>query len=88
MDHSPAHAGSVALVVNPKTGLISPQFHVMFDDNFSTVPHLRAGSVPENWKQLVDNSCEKSVEGFYDLTKTWFEGESDLTADAPTQPIM
>ena len=68
--HSPAHAGIVALVLNPKTGLISPQFHVVFDDNFSTVPHLRAGTVPENWKQLVDNSQEKSVEGFYDLTKT------------------
>jgi len=86
--HSPAHAGSVALVLNPKTGLISPQYHVVFDDDFSTVPHLRAGTVPENWKQLVDNSREKSIEGFYDLTKTWFEGETDLTADSPTQPLM
>ena len=38
--HSPYHAGSVALVLNPKTGLISPQFHVVFDDDFSTVPNL------------------------------------------------
>ena len=46
--HSPIHAGSVALVLNPKTGLISPQFHVVCDDNFSTVPHLCVGTVPQN----------------------------------------
>ena len=86
--HSPSHAGSVALVLNPNTGLISPQFHVVFDDNFSTIPYLRSGTVPDNWKQLVDNSREKSVEGFYDVTKTWFEGEADIAADAPTLPIM
>jgi hypothetical protein len=44
--HSLIHAGSVALVLNPKTGLIFPQFHVVFDGNFSTVPNLRAGTVP------------------------------------------
>ncbi|KAL7447818.1 hypothetical protein ACHAXS_000095, partial [Conticribra weissflogii] len=46
---SPNHAGNVALVLNPKTGLVSPQFHVVFDDEFTTVPHLRKGTVPPNW---------------------------------------
>ena len=49
LGHSPSHSGSVALVMNPKTGIVSPQFHLLFDDNFETVPHLRAGTVPENW---------------------------------------
>ena len=61
---------------------------MVFDDNFSTVPYLCSGTVPDNWKQLVDNSRERNVEGFYDITKTWFEGEADVTADAPTFPIM
>ena len=39
--HSPFHAGSVALVLNPETGHVSPQFHVVFDDEFSTVPFIR-----------------------------------------------
>jgi hypothetical protein len=34
---SPRHARSVALVLNPRTGLVSPQWHVKFDDNFETV---------------------------------------------------
>ncbi|KAL7464723.1 hypothetical protein ACHAXS_005078 [Conticribra weissflogii] len=33
------HAGNVALVLNPKTGLVSPQFHVVFDDDFTTSFH-------------------------------------------------
>ena len=32
LGHSPCHAGSVALVLNPTTLHISPQFHVVFDD--------------------------------------------------------
>jgi hypothetical protein len=36
--HSPFHAGSVALVFNPKTGRVLPQYHVVFDDTFLTVP--------------------------------------------------
>ena len=65
LGHSPSHAGSVALVMNPKTGLVSPQFHLVFDDNFETVAHLRSGTVPENWADLVTNSRKKSKEGFY-----------------------
>ena len=67
--HSPYHAGSVALVLNPKTGLVSPQFHVIFDDDFSTVPHLRAGTVPENWSDLVQNSRRNPLMDFMMLPR-------------------
>ena len=32
------HSTSVPLILNPKTQHISPQYHVVFDDDFSTVP--------------------------------------------------
>ena len=70
LGHYPSHAGSVALVVNPKSGLVYPQFNLVFDDNFETVPHLRAGTVLENWAELVSSSKENSIERFYDVTKT------------------
>ena len=73
--------------MNPKTGLVSPQFYLVFDDNFETVPHLRAGTFPENWSDLVTNSREKSTEGFYGITTTWFDGEVDITADSPATSI-
>ena len=77
--HLPAHDGSVSLVLNPKTGLRSPQFHVVFDDDVSTVPSPRNGSVPDNWYQLVRGSREKSTDGFYDVTKTWLTAEHNIS---------
>ena len=41
MGHSSCHADSVALVLNPTTGHVSSQFHVIFNDTFSTVSHIR-----------------------------------------------
>jgi hypothetical protein len=42
-----------AIVFNPKTQHISPQYHVIFDDKFSTVPslHLEAQR-NETWAEL------------------------------------
>ena len=45
---SPRHAGNVALILNPATGHVSPQFHVVFDDSFSTIEALQKRYKPEN----------------------------------------
>ena len=34
---SPSHAENIALVLNNRTGYISPQYHVVFDDWFETI---------------------------------------------------
>lgn len=34
---SPRHARSVSLILNPRTGMVSPQYHMKFDDTFGTV---------------------------------------------------
>ncbi len=52
LGHSPFHAGSVALVYNPSTGHVSPQYHVVFDDDFTTVPYMEAGAIPPHWSDL------------------------------------
>ena len=54
--HSQSNAGSVELVFNPRSGLVYPQFHLVFNDNFETVPHLWAGTFTENWAELVASS--------------------------------
>ena len=35
--HSPHHAASVPLILSTQTGLVSPQFHCVFDNDFDTV---------------------------------------------------
>ena len=47
---SPRHARSVALVLNPRSGLVSPQWHVKFDDNFETVAGTSENN-HGNWKK-------------------------------------
>ena len=56
--HSPEHASDVALVLNPRTDLVSPQYHVIFYDTFSNIGHLQNDALPSNWHHLVENCCE------------------------------
>ena len=35
--HSPHHASLVPLILSTQTGLLSPQFHCVFDDHFDTI---------------------------------------------------
>ena len=72
--------------LNPNTGLVSPQYHVVYDDRFSIVHHMRHLTVPPNWSQLVQNSSELVTTEQYDPTNTWFEGQDDPTANTTLQP--
>lgn len=55
---SPHHASSVALVLNLQTGHVSPQFHVIFDDDFATVSYLPNGNEPPFWETLATQNME------------------------------
>ncbi|GKY94961.1 hypothetical protein MPSEU_000460700 [Mayamaea pseudoterrestris] len=47
---SDSHASSVPLVLNPQTGSITPQYHVVFDDYFATVSS-DPSSLPDLWSK-------------------------------------
>ena len=47
---SSAHSSNVPLVLSLKTGSISAQYHVVFDDCFSTV--VSEGLQPQAWEKL------------------------------------
>ncbi len=83
MDHLPVHAGSVALVLNPTTGHILPQFHVGFDDTFSTVLHLCNQTVPLHCVDLVRNFTELANKENFILVKTWFQTIDNPLEAAP-----
>ncbi len=56
---SPNHASSVPMVLNPMTGTITPQFHIVFDDWFDTVSST-SDDLPDyhspEWYKLFGNS--------------------------------
>ena len=70
MGVAPTYATSVPLVLNPESGAITPQFHVVFDDSFSTVtaliedlPNFQSAA----WQNLFGDSSFQYVPDDSDL---------------------
>jgi hypothetical protein len=59
-------------------GHISPQFHMVLDDLFSTVSYMEKREVPPNWADLVENSQEKVMEEDHNLAKMWLFPEAEV----------
>ena len=59
MGHSPMHASTVRLVLNPAMGAITTAFHIIFDDWFATVT-LTMDSLPDfnsaEWNKMFGES--------------------------------
>ena len=53
LEHSPLHSGNVALVWNPTTSRVSPQYNVVFDNNFTTVSYTEASTLQPNCQELI-----------------------------------
>ena len=76
LGHSPAHACSVALVLNPSTGHMSPQYHLVFDDEFTTVRHMCEKTVPPNWREFMETSSFSFTEEQFSLADVWLRNDS------------
>jgi hypothetical protein len=48
LGYSPRHTHSVSLILNLETGLVSPQFHCLYDDMFETTTGTQARSIPKS----------------------------------------
>jgi hypothetical protein len=90
---SPSHAANVSMILNPRTGHISPQFHVVHDDDFTTMPYLRTATVPPHWAALVAASTtielytEKQV-GTWQLLPELDVESGDFTSDSSIQSTV
>jgi hypothetical protein len=65
LDFSDVHSSQVPLVLNVETKKISPQFHVIFDDTFTTVHSLPSNKpIDEQWKEILkfDRDCFAEVD--------------------------
>ena len=78
---SPFHASSVSLVLNPHTGLVSPQFHIFYDDDFSTLPFFRSCQEPPHRSRLVRLNSHLATDEPYDWTLNWHTGPTPPSED-------
>ena len=72
---SPIHVGNVSLILNLSTGHASPQFHVVFDKTFSTVPSLKTGSIPYLWTFICKKNRELATYEDFNLEDLWSKSE-------------
>ena len=63
---SPHHSSTVGRILNHRTGHISPQFHCIYDDLFTTVPNADHGGIldletfqADQWAELVASGSER-----------------------------
>ena len=82
LGHLPIHAGSVALVLNPRTLHISPQYHVIFDGDFNTVLYLSSNDIPSPWSRLCKDSRQMVTDAQFKLATRWAMNEPDGNQDA------
>ena len=71
---------------NPTTGLVLPQFHVVFDDSFSTAPYTNAGTTPPNWADLVMHSSEISTDEAFELAENCSSNLPPLVTESDRVP--
>ena len=83
MGFNKMHSTQVGLVLNLLTGSISPQYHVVFDDMFSTVMSITATD-PEVWISLVTSRNSRiqvmlDQEDDPELDDEWLTVDEQLT---------
>ena len=83
MGFSKRHSTQFGLVLNLLTGLVSPQYHVVFDDMFSTVMSSTSED-PEVWIRLVTSSNSRiqvmlDQEDNPELEGEWLTADEKLT---------
>jgi hypothetical protein len=63
-----------------------PQYHAVFDDTFSMIPYMDAGTVAPHWEDLLNHSSEKATNEEFSLAEDWTDAintmpdQSNVTA--------
>jgi len=90
LGHSPNHATTVPLVLNITTGLVSPQYHLVFDDHFTTVNCLHTNKIPSTWPDLFKNTStnylDEDLQTQHYLHHSW-EDSSTTTSVTPFSSV-
>jgi len=80
---SPDHATTVPLVLNTATGLVSPPYHLVFDDHFTTVNCLHTNTIPSTWPDLFKNAStnylDTDIQDQHHLHDSWTDPSTDTS---------
>ena len=78
---SSAHSSTVSRILNLHTGSVSPQYHIVVDDNFTTVPNAETSGVleenqfnPDSWATIIETGYKMHL----DMLETGASSRSQL----------
>jgi hypothetical protein len=63
LGHSSRHAQTVSIVLNINTGMCSPQYHVVFDDYFTTTQSHITNQLLQEWDTLFQHNHVNVLNG-------------------------
>ena len=69
--------------------MVSPQYHVVFDDKFTTVKYLQSSEEPPNLQDLFTHHTERSTDKQQKLAEEWLQPhivEASSESNAPLEP--
>ena len=78
----------MGLIFNPNTRHVSPQYHVVYDDDFTSVVHQSAPTWPKLFEHLYQTSRDEPPDDPMDSFSSRqrkLEKQSPLTSDCPRQ---
>ena len=83
----PGHSLDVALVFNPSTRFVSPQYNLVFDDDFSTLEFVRKQAHPPHWSTLVCEVLQLATDNFFLVDPaTWTVSSPSFEDHVPCVP--
>ena len=87
---SPEHASNVALIYNLDTGYVSPQYHVVYDDEFASVSSTLPSNIQAVWEDLFKTNRDVPPDDYIQLPDPHWDIPEHLclsTPDDATQPV-
>ena len=84
--HSPHHATDVPLILNTQTGLVSPQFHLIYDDDFDTVK--RDAKFRSLWQIKVKIQTHQQGHTSHDVLPMFSDRSAQRLPTAPADPTV
>jgi hypothetical protein len=92
LSHSPKHTQTLPIILDLKTGLCSPQYHVVFDDYFTSTKVQTTNLLPHTWNDLFTHNHVNILDGEPEIQQAtrllddWEADKSPALSDYPTQP--
>ena len=69
LGQSSAHSSTIGCILNLNIGWVSPQYHVVYDDLFTTVPNAESGGLLDlqnfnvaSWNRLIESGLERHID--------------------------